>query len=94
MHVRNGFTIEIYGFTHRLRTFLAHAARNDVINFHLSSFFRGFYFCGSRSVRENRENLHPVKISRYTVTVTGDDLRDSTLSGSLTREREDSMASQ
>ena len=39
-------------------------ARNDVINFHLS---RGFYFRGSRSVRENRENLHPAKISRYTV---------------------------
>ena len=28
------------------------------------SFFRGLYFCGSRSVREN---LHPVKISCYTV---------------------------
>jgi len=28
------------------------------------SFFRGLYFRGSRSVREN---LHPVKISRYTV---------------------------
>ena len=41
--------------------------RNDVINFHLSAFFCGFYFRGSRSVRENRENLHPAKISRYTV---------------------------
>ena len=32
-------------------------------------FFCGFYFRGSRSVRENRENLHPAKISRYTVTL-------------------------
>ena len=43
-------------------------AHNDVSNFHLGSFFRGFYFRGSRSVHENRENLHPAKISRYTVT--------------------------
>ena len=38
-------------------------------------FFCGFYFRGSRSVRENRENLHPAKISRYMVahekTITG-----------------------
>ena len=33
----------------------------------LVHFFRGFYFRGSRFVRENRENLHPVKISRYTI---------------------------
>ena len=33
----------------------------------LSAFFRGFYFCGSRFVHKNRENLHPVKISRYTI---------------------------
>ena len=37
--------------------------------FHLSAFFCGFYFRGSRSVRENRENLHPAKISRYTVAL-------------------------
>ena len=30
-------------------------AGNDVINFHLSSFYRS-YICGSRSVHENREN--------------------------------------
>ena len=35
----------------------------------LSAFFCGFYFCGSRFVRENRENLHPAKISRYTVPI-------------------------
>ena len=33
----------------------------------LSEFFCGFYFRGSRFVRENRENLYPAKISRYTV---------------------------
>ena len=33
----------------------------------MSSISIGFYFRGSRSVRENRENLHPAKISRYTV---------------------------
>ena len=33
----------------------------------LVHFFCGFYFRRSRSVRENRENLHPAKISRYTV---------------------------
>ena len=32
-----------------------------------SSIFHGFYFRGSRSVCENRENSHPGKISRYTV---------------------------
>jgi len=42
-------------------------ACNDIINFHLSSFFRGFNFRGSRSVREHHENLHPAKISHYTV---------------------------
>ena len=42
-------------------------------NFHLSSFFCGFYFCGSRSVCKNHENLHPAEISHYTVggAVTG-----------------------
>ena len=35
--------------------------------FHLGSFFRSLYFRGSRSVRENRENLHLAKISHYTV---------------------------
>ena len=35
----------------------------------LSAFFCGFYFCGSRFVRENRENLHPAKIPRYTVPI-------------------------
>ena len=29
--------------------------------------FRGFCFCGSRPVRKNHENLHPAKISCYTV---------------------------
>ena len=42
-------------------------ARNDIINFHLSSFFRSSYFHGSRSVHENHKNLHPVKISHQTV---------------------------
>ena len=37
---------------------------------HLSSFFCGLYFRGSGSVCENRENLHPAKISRYTVWYT------------------------
>ena len=36
---------------------------------HIGSFFRSLYFRGSRSVCENCENLHPAKISRYTVTV-------------------------
>ena len=40
-------------------------ACNNVINFHLSPFFCGFYFRGS--VRKNHENLHPAKISRYTL---------------------------
>ena len=30
MYVCNGFTIEIYGFTHSLHTFLAHAAHNAI----------------------------------------------------------------
>ena len=34
---------------------------------YLDRFFRGLYFHGRRSVRENRENLHPAKISLYTV---------------------------
>ena len=33
----------------------------------LSELFCGFYFRGRRFVPENRENLHPAKISRYTV---------------------------
>ena len=37
-------------------------------SFRLSAFFCGFYFRGSRSVRENRENLHPAKIFHYTVS--------------------------
>ena len=49
-------------------------AQNDVINFHLSSFFRGFYFRVSKSVREQRENLHPAKISRYTIYENRDPL--------------------
>ena len=35
---------------------------------HLGSFFCGLYFRGSRFVYENCENLHPVKISCYTVS--------------------------
>ena len=42
-------------------------AQNNVINFHLSSFFLWFYFCGSRSVCENRKNFRPAKISHYVV---------------------------
>ena len=35
----------------------------------LVQFFTVIYFCGSRSVRENRENFHPAKISCYTVQI-------------------------
>ena len=31
--------------------------------------FSGFYFCGSRIIRENRESLHHVRISHYTVSM-------------------------
>ena len=44
-----------------------HVMTSSISIFKLCSFFRGFYFRGSRSVRENRENLHPAKISRYLV---------------------------
>ena len=38
-------------------------------SFRLSAFFFcGFYFHGSRSVCENRENLHPAKVFHYTVS--------------------------
>ena len=29
---------------------------------------RGFYFRGSKAIRENRESLHHAKVSRYTVS--------------------------
>ena len=36
--------------------------------------FRGFYFCGRRPIRENREILHHTKISRYTLIIVNRDL--------------------
>ena len=52
--------------SHRYQ-FVSTYAHNDFINFYLSLFFRGLYFRGSKSVCENCENLHPAKISLYTV---------------------------
>ena len=31
---------------------------------------RGFYFRGSKAIRENRESLHHAKVSRYTVIIS------------------------
>ena len=55
---------------HLVHTGTIHVRSNDVTISILVYFFCGFYFRGSRSVRENRENLHLVKISRYTVYVS------------------------
>ena len=52
-HLEGRQTVE----NHLIRIGISTYARNDVINFQFSAFFCGFYFCGSRSVRENRENF-------------------------------------
>ena len=54
----------LYRRTHVMTSSMKNNNKNSVL---VHFFFCGFYFRGSRSVCENRENLHPAKISRYTV---------------------------
>ena len=52
-HLEGRQTVE----NHLIHIVVSTYTHNDVINFHLSAFFCGFYFCGSRSVHENRKNF-------------------------------------